>query len=160
MAHKVPIATLTNLTTKFREEYKVYNSVETLGAARWLTKPEDKRFASVVFAVPLEAEKWKCQRYGLRIVGTKVNVVNYQAYSAKTRCYKCQSYSYDPEKCIRRVVCKFCVKNHFIQSHRCGTYKSPSPCSHIELKCANCEGKHTINSHECEVWKRLKDNQA
>ena len=57
MAHKVPIIALTNLATKFREECKVYNSVETLGAARWLTKPEDKRFASVVFAVPSEAEK-------------------------------------------------------------------------------------------------------
>ena len=77
VAHKVPITALTNLATKFREECKVYNSVETLGAVRWLTKPEDKRFASVVFAVPSEAEKWKCQRYGLRIAGTKVNVVNY-----------------------------------------------------------------------------------
>src|SRR6185437_10122526 len=72
VAHKVPVDAFTNLTAGFRRECKVFNSVETLGAARWLTKPEGKRFASVVFAVPSETERWKCQRYGLRIVGTKV----------------------------------------------------------------------------------------
>ena len=63
------------------------------------------------------------------------------------RCYHCQVFGHQENKCGRHAVC--C---NFSKPENCG----PSGVCDEPAKCVNCSGDHPANSKQCPQWEKEK----
>ena len=63
------------------------------------------------------------------------------------RCYHCQVFGHNENKCGRHVLCCNCG-----EPEHCG----PSGVCDKPAKCVNCSGDHPANSKQCPQWEKEK----
>jgi hypothetical protein len=159
LAHGVPIRPFSKgssfNTELFKEELKIFNNIESIGPAYWLTTAENKLASSVVFYLSTDKAAKKAISQGINIAGTHVNIRPFQGVLNKTQCFKCQGYGHEPDKC-RKKACRICGQNHYTKEHKCLTCLSNSQCPHTKVSCINCNKAHMAHDPICEVRKALK----
>ena len=107
----------------FRNEIEIFNSdLKLLRDPNWLSSEEnrqEKRHASIVFAVDNAEQAQKAIKKKLYIAGVQLVAESYKSTEIKTQCQKCQKLEYLTRHCINKKCCQICAEKHYIKHHKC-----------------------------------------
>ena len=140
-----------------RNEIEIFNSdLKLLRDSNWLSSEEnrqEKRHASIVFAVDNAEQAQKAIKKKLYIAEVQLVAESYKSAEIKTQCQKCQRLEHSTRHCINQECCQICAEKHYTKHHKCHICQIVEiECSHSKLKCRNCEENHKSNSQICSFW--------
>ncbi len=142
-----------------RDEIETFNSgFKLLRDSNWLSSEEnrqEKRHASIVFAVDSAEQAQKAIKKKLYIAGVQLVAESYKSAETKTQCQKCQRLEHSTRHCINQEYCQICAEKHYTKHHKCHICQIVRiECSHSKLKCRNCDENHKSNSQICSIWEK------
>src|SRR5438046_9326900 len=119
-------------------------------SSNWLSSEEnrqEKRHASIVFAVDNAEQAQKAIKKKLYIAEIQLVAESYKSAETKTQCQKCQRLEHSTRHCINQEYCQICAEKHYTKHHKCHICQIVRiECSHSKLKCRNCDENHKFNS--------------
>ena len=142
-----------------RNEIEIFNSdLKLLRDSNWLSSEEnrqEKRHASIVFAVDNAEQAQKAIKKKLYITELQLVAESYKSAETKTQCQKCQKLEHSIKHCINQECCQICAEKHYTKHHKCHICQIVEiECSHSKLKCRNCGGNHKSNNQICSIWEK------
>ncbi len=142
-----------------RDEIEIFNSdFKLLRNSNWLSSEEnrqEKRHASIVFAVDSAEQAQKAIKKKLYIAEVQLVAESYKLAETKTQCQKCQRLEHSTRYCINQEYCQICAEKHYTKYykyHICQIVRIK--CSHSKLKYRNCDENHKSNNQICSIWEK------
>src|SRR5881394_2148209 len=161
VVHEMPILSFSasDGLSILRNEIEIFNSdLKLLRDSNWLSSEEnrqEKRHASIVFAVDNAEQAQKAIKKKLYIAGLQLVAESYKSAETKTQCQKCQKLEHSTKHCINQECCQICAEKHYTKHHKCHICQIVGiECSHSKLKCRNCGENHKSNSQICLIWEK------
>src|SRR6266513_143965 len=159
VVHEMPILSFSasDDLSILRNEIETFNSdLKLLRDSNWLSSEEnkqEKRHASIVFAVDNAEQAQKAIKKKLYITEVQLVAESYKSSETKTQYQKCQRLEHSTRHCINQEYCQICAEKHYTKHHKCHICQIVEiECSHSKLKCRNCGENHKSNSQICSIW--------
>jgi hypothetical protein len=142
-----------------RDEIEIFNKdLKLLRDSSWLSSVENrqnKRHASIVFAVESAEQAQKAVKNKLYIAGEQLTAESYKLAGTKTQCQKCQKLGHSTRDCLNQECCQICAERHYTRQHKCQICNTRGvECPHAILKCRNCGENHRANDQTCAIWSK------
>ena len=114
---------------------------------RWLSKPSDEAYGSVVMFLRDHEDAQRLLRAGIMDIGWEMAYVRpYERRSLPMRCFKCQQYGHQEARCTAPEA-------HV--RHCADTGHSVSECTSQNTRCAACQDPHKATDRGCPKYMEL-----